>query len=254
VGETLYPWHPAGALAALTGGLLLLWGLIALARRHRTAFWLVIAGIAAPLLFTASLLTLIATDITFLNAASRSPAGAPFFTFGIAAGLAALPRRWLQWTAGAVLVAAMAVGSANYFAGQQFLNPIYAVPLHRATADVAAQAGPDDLIVGEFDTLFGYYYRAAPGQAAYQDVDAAANLAWIAEHRPPKVWLITFGRDSTAGAFTTPQLLAGLQEQYEQAGEWGYAPVAPRYQQVKQMLTGRPAYGYKLQMQVFVRP
>ncbi len=252
VGETIYPWHPLGAAAALTMGLLALWGLWRSSRAQppgRGAAWLLAAWLVLPLLFTATLLALVATDITFLNAASRTPGAAPAYVMAAAAGLVAVRRRWLRAAAGICIVGGITAATLNYFGGVEYLNPIYALPTRVLAAELAAQAGADDLILAERDTLFGYYYGLRPGAAAYQDVDPAANLAWIAEHRPQTVWLVTFGRDSTEGAFGTAQVEAQLAADYTAGAAQGYGPVAPTYQAIKQRLTGRRSYPDKLTIQ-----
>lgn len=253
-GETIYPWHPLGALAALTIGLAALWGLWRAWQTQRATGWLLGAWLALPLLFTATLLALVATDITFLNAASRTPGAAPAYLLAAAAGLPALPWPRLRTAALAGIALGVTAATLNYFGGVQYLNPIYALPVRALAADLAAQAQPGDLILAERDTLFGYYYTAQPGAAAYQDVDPAANRAWIAQHQPQAVWLVTFGRDSTEGAFGTPELLAELQAAaYAPGPAQGYGPVEPLYGAIKQRLTGRPAYAHKLTIQPFVR-
>jgi hypothetical protein len=264
-GETIYPWHPLGALTALVIGAAALWGLWTAWQRQRATGILLAASLALPLLFTATLLAYVATDITFLNAASRTPGAAPAYFLAAAAGLVALRRRPLQAAALACIAAGMAVATFHYFGGVQYLNPIYALPVRAAAAELAAKVQPGDLILAERDTLFGYYYGAPHagygpppgavqvGAATYQDVDPEANLAWIAAHQPPNVWLVTFGRDSTEGAFGTPELLGSLQAEYTPRAAVGYGPVEPLYQAIKERLTGRAAYADKLTIQQFVR-
>jgi hypothetical protein len=218
---------------------------------------LLLAWLALPLLFTATLLSLVATDITFLNAASRTPGGVPAYLLAAAGGWAALPMigrwRWLRTGVPALILLASVAAAANYFGGRQFLNPIYALPTRAVVQEVAGQVQPGDLILGERDTLFGHYYAEAPGAGAYQDVDPTTNLRWIEEQAPPAIWLVTFGRDSTEGAFGTPTLLAALTSTYRLAAEEGYGPVDPTYAAIKQRITGRPSYADKLIIERYTR-
>jgi hypothetical protein len=211
------------------------------------------AWIGLPLLFTATLLSVVATDITFLNAASRTPGAAPAYLLAAAAGFVALRQRRLRAVALTCIAGGLLVSALNYFAGVQYLNPIYVLPTRAVAAELAAAARPGDLILAERDTLLGHYYERRPGAATYQDVDPAANLAWIEQHHPATIWLVTFGRDSTEGAFGTPELLAQLQTRYQAGAVHGYGPVEPTYQALKQRLTGRPAYAQKLIIQPFTR-
>jgi mannosyltransferase len=252
-GETIYPWNPLGAAAALAMGLAALWGWWMTWRAARATAWLLAAWLALPLLFTATLLSLVATDITFLNAASRTPGAAPAYVLAAAAGLVALRRRWLQAVALACIAAGVVAATLNYFGGVQYLNPIYALPARALAADLAAQAQPGDLILAEPDTLLGHYYNLHPGAATYQDVDPATNLEWIEQHSPATVWLVTYGRDSTEGAFGADEVRAQLEATYAPGATYGYGRVEPAYQTVKQRLTGRPPYAHKLTIQPFSR-
>ena len=253
VGETIYPWNPLGTAAALVMGLLALWGLWMTWRARQATGWLLAAWLALPLLFTATLLALVATDITFLNAASRTPGAAPAYVMAVAGGLVALPRRWLQAVAVVCIMTGYVTATLNYFGGVQYLNPIYALPTRALAAELAVQAQPGDLILAERDTLMGYYYNLHPGAATYQDVDPAADLGWIEQHDPPTIWLVTFGRDSTEGAFGASGLRAQLETSYTPGPTRGYGPVEPAYQAFKQRLTGRLPYADKLTIQPFHR-
>jgi uncharacterized membrane protein len=113
-GESIYPWHPLGLFGAHGGRRALAVG--AGCRVPRAAGSVLAAAVvvcAMPLLFTATLLTLIATDITFLNAAARSPAAAPFFYLAIANGVIAVRQRWLRWAMVALIFAGFAAATVE---------------------------------------------------------------------------------------------------------------------------------------------
>ncbi len=250
-GETIFPWHPAALPSALSCSLLLGWTLAVFWKRARGVFWLIVSLLGVTLVFTATLMTFAATDIPFINAASRNPAGAPIFYLGVAAGLSAVQRRWLRWIAGLLIGVAFACGLWNYYHGQQFHNPIYAVPIRQVVEEVRSSAGPDDLIIAEPDTLFGYYYQRNPGPATYRDVDDRIQ-AYVEHYRPRRVWLVTFGRDSTAPAVQTEKLSNWLNEQCFFQTSSGYVPQSLIYQELKRRLVHRPPYAYKLLTQIFV--
>ncbi len=256
-GETIFPWHPAALPAVSACGLLLLWGLVILFQKNRLAFWLLVGGIAGPLVFTAALLALVATDIPFLDAASRSSAAAPFFYWGVSAGLVMLRSRSIRLLALLCVGAAFSVALFNYAEGRQFHNPIYAVLIRQAVAGVQGAIHPGDLILAESDTLFCYYYDQSSDPAACQGLDPQANEAWIVAHRPGHIWMVTFGRDSTADSVSkaTNELDNWLANHYGAAVQTrGYVPQDPLYQTVKQRLLHRPAYSYKLVIYEYAQP
>jgi len=253
-GETIFPWHPAALPGVMVCGLLFLLGLVTLFRTNRPGFWLLISLLGLSLLFMALLTTFIATDIPFINSASRIPAAAAVFYLGVASGWVAHSRRWLRWIGGLLIGVAFACALWNYYHGYQFHNPIYAVPIRQVVAEVRAKCIPGDLIIAEADTLFGYYYKQNPGPAFYQDADYIANQAYVQSHCPARVWLVTFGRDSTAENSRTEGLVDWLASRYLRKYWWGYVAQDPIYQTVKENLLGRPAYAYKLLIRFYVAP
>jgi 4-amino-4-deoxy-L-arabinose transferase-like glycosyltransferase len=253
-GESIYPWHPLGLAGAGAAGLLWLWGLVDAFRTRRDRFWLLLWSFAMPLLFTATLLTLIATDITFLNAAARSPAAAPFFYLAVANGIGAVQRRWLRRAAAAFIFIGFLAATVNYYRGEELLNPIYVVPARAVAAELAQSAGQGDLILAEPDTLIGHYYDLAPGAADYDDMTASHLPVPAEPNLPDAIYVITFGRDSTANSYATDELAAWLAQHYRLAEAQGYGPVAPLYRAVKERITGRPAYAYKLTVRKYVQP
>ncbi len=252
-GETIYPWQPLAGLSIAVCAFLAVMGARRLWAAARAAAGLLVGWFGVSVVFTATVLSLIAVDITFLNVTSRAPHLAVAYSLLIGAGLVSLGRR--RWRAAALAVVGGAFGVAllNYFAGREFLNPIYAVPVRDVVRQVSVEAGPDELIIAEFDTLFGHYYAAQPGRAGYQDAAPEHNRATIEARRPGRVWLITFGRDRTAGAFGAEALGDWLLSDYRIASSRGYAEVGPAYNWVKERLLGRPAYRYKLNVTVYER-
>lgn len=256
VGETLYPWTPLGVVGVLLPNAAAAYGSWRLWRRGGFAASFLLTWIAAALTFTATLLSLVAVDITFLNAASRAPHLAAAFALLVAYGAVQLPVR-IRYASIAAMVVVWGAAFANYFTRQEFLNPIYAVP----TREVAAQLrqAPDDaLIVAESDTLAPYYYRTNPGAAELIEVrpnDALLEIqAHIERRSPSQVHLVWFGRDRTAVGFATPTLSAWLQEHgYREVRRDEHGAVGASYRAIKTRLFGRETYTHKLTVQVFER-
>jgi len=250
-GETIFPWHPVALPSVMVCSLLLLVGLVTLFRTSRAGFWLLISLLGFSLLFIALLTTFIATDIPFINSASRIPAAVVMFYLGVASGWIALSRRWLRWIGGLLIGVAFTCALWNYYNGNQFHNPIYAVPIRQVVEEVRMKCAPGDLIIAEADTLFGYYYQQNPGPALYQDADYIANKAYIQNYRPDRVWLVTFGRDSTSGVGRTEELAQWLRQVYPKVEVLGYVSQDMVYRRVKELLLDRPAYAYKLMIRIY---
>lgn len=248
-GETIFPWNPA-AFGWVVCGLLVLYGLTTLYGERKPAFGLLVGWFIVPLVFTASLLTFVATDIPFLNAASRTPGALPAFYLSAATGLSRL-RRSVSLLAALLISGTFATALLNYYQGREFHNPIYAVPIRQIVEEVRKDSGLEDLIIAEPDTLFGYYYNQNPGSALYQDVNCPANKVYIQMYHPTRVWLVTFGRDSTAGTGCAEELAKWLKQIYPTIEIRGYVFQDTVYRWFKELLLRRPAYAYKLLIRVY---
>lgn len=109
-----------------------LWGLVGAFRTRRDAFWLLLWSFVLPLLFTGrTLLTLMATDITFSQRSGAQPGCTPFFYLAIANGIVGVRRRALRWAAALLIFAGFAAATCNCYRGEELLNPIYVIPAGR---------------------------------------------------------------------------------------------------------------------------
>jgi hypothetical protein len=122
--------------------------------------------------------------------------------------------------------------------------------MREVVAHVLDQYQPGDVIADEPDTGFGYYYRQTDQPTPLWNSDEA--LARLQFLHPKRVWLITFGRDATRST-TNAALQDWLGANYHLASEEGYVEQDPTYRQVKEWLLHRPAYRYKLLVQVFAQ-
>jgi len=208
------------------------------------------------LIFTATLLTLVAVDITFMNATSRSPHLTAAFALLAALGIGSLPRR-TRFAVIAAVAVVWGAGYVNYFRLAEFHNPIYAVP----SRDIAARMRAEDartLIVAESDTLVPYYFRSAPAQATLIEVAINASISAVKKRitndAPTRVEIAWFGRDRTAGGFDTPALGDWLtQNGYVETNREEYGIVGDSYLAIKSRLIGRETYRAKLTVQRFER-
>nr|MBC7244578.1 glycosyltransferase family 39 protein [Chloroflexota bacterium] len=249
IGETLFPWRwPAiiGGLAVLS---LMLYG-IAQLRRQPTLLCFLVTGLAASIILVALSTIWFVVDVPFINIPSRAIFAAPFLYLLIAIGIEDLRSSRLKALSLAVLTLTAASGLVNYYHGNEFHNPIYAVPMREIVARVQREYQPGDVIVSEPDAGFGYYYRFGPQPAPVWYSDTA--LALLQDKQPERVWLITFGRDATRSV-TNEELLEQLVQHYDLDWEEGYVEQDPIYRQLKERLLHRPAYRYKVVVQRYVR-
>lgn len=255
-GETLYPWTPLGIIGVFVLNGTAAIGLWKLVRTQPTTGTFVVLWIVVTLTFTATLLTLVAVDITFMNATSRSPHLTAAFALLAALGIGSLPRH-TRITVIAAVVVVWGAGYVNYFRLAEYHNPIYAIP----SRDIAARMRAEDahtLIVAESDTLVPYYFRSAPAQAQLIEVGINTSISVveqrIANDGPAHVEIAWFGRDRTAGGFDTPALGEWLtQHGYVETRREEYGIVGDSYLAIKSRLIGRETYRAKLTVQRFER-
>jgi hypothetical protein len=255
LGETIFPWHPAAVLGCLAVAFLAVMAL---------AFWRESAARASalalflglPLAFTIFLLSTFATDITFLNVASRTALAAPYFYIFLAGGLARpgrSPQTGQVWAV-ALLAVAWIVSLANLYTGRQYHNPIYAVPMRQIAQQVVADSRPGDVVVADPDSIFDYYLARTGSGTTLPLLSSveADTLPGLQATPPARLWLVTLGRDRTR-AMEPTELLAWLAENYRLAESRGYVPQDPLYQRVKQRLLHRPDYEYKAVVRLYAR-
>jgi uncharacterized membrane protein len=256
MGETIFPWNPLALAGLVCVGVLFVAGLTAIFRGSRANGVFMIIFLVTPFLFTAILLSSLATDIPFINMASRTLFAMPFFSLILAAG--AMSLRPLPWRMLALTGLAFAWGAAiaDDAANVSFHNPIYAVPMRQIVQEVKAETQPGDVIVSDVDTAFSYYYdrsgATAPQFLSGADGDAASQA--ILAGQSPRIWLVTFGRDRTRLDAAGDAFASWLEQQsYRLADSRGYAPEDPLYQRLKKALLKREDYDYKLLLRRYER-
>jgi len=250
VGETLFPWFPTAVPAALAWLGLAAYGGLSLRRPWRG---LLIALVLIPVLLTAIVVTYISTGTPFLNAPVRAFFVLPYLTLLGSTGWSALRSRFWRAGLGVLVSATWIVSLVNGYTGRQYLNPNYIIPAREVAKEIAAEAGPGDVVIGEWDSGFSYYFQREKSRATYLEAAQTAEvLRFLAEHKPNRVWLVTIGRDRTREA-TPVEVLEWLSVNYRLVEERGYAEQDPLYRWVKEMLLRRPAYPYKLMVRQFER-
>ena len=258
-GETLFPWRVLALIAVLITCVLGVMGVRALRRRPTAVgslpplpfiLWLLIPAVLGSALLTSFSFL----GVPFIAFPNHILFTLPLFLLIIAAGLTALPRPGGLAVAIAVLLIARGAALYNYYTGQEFHNPIYAVPMREIVQNLRTTVQPGDVIISDSDSGFQYYYnQGLQPVPALASMPEAAALQYLQAHHPDRVWLLILGRDRTRE--TTPtELIDWLTANYHLSATQGYVPQDETYQQVKQRLLQRPPYEYKLLLQLFERP
>lgn len=254
IGETLYPWTVLGILGVLMLNAAALFGLWKLLRSTTPTGIFLALWVGVTLVFTATLLSFVAVDITFMNATSRAPHLAVAYALLAAHGIHTFTPR-LRTAAIGIIIIVWGAAFANFYALRDFHNPIYAVPT-REIAQRMHNANADTLLIAESDTLVPYYYAQAAGAAKMLTVTPGNEMTpiqqRIAVETPARIQIAWFGRDRTSSSFGTPELASWLTtHSYYEVQRDEYGPVGDSYQRIKSMLVKHETYAAKLTVQVF---
>ncbi len=250
VGETIFPWFPTAVPAALAWLGLATYGGFSLSRPWRVVFILLVV---IPVFLTAIIVTYISTGTPFLNAPVRAFFVLPYLTLLGSTGWSVLRSRFWRAGLGALIGTTWIVSLVNVYIGQQYLNPNYIIPAREVAREIAAEAGPGDVVIGEWDSGFSYYFQRQGSEATYLEAAQTAEvIRFLAERTPDRVWLVTIGRDRTREA-TPVEVLDWLSANYRLVEERGYVEQDPLYRRIKEALLRRPAYPHKLMVRQFER-
>ena len=168
----------------------------------------------------------------------------------VALGIVELPTR-IRLLAMTLLLIANLAALGNLFSREQYHNPIFAVPLREIAATIRSESLPGDVLLADVDIGFQYYWQAQPpsGTQFFRSEDWPAPQDAVQAAQPPRVWLITFGRDRTRVGDHSDEIRAWLTPRYAQRVERMYVPIDPFYKVIKQWLLGRETYDAKLVVQ-----
>ncbi len=248
LGESLFPWHP---LAMAGGVAVLILFFLGIARWRERGFCLPLLGLLLiPFVGMSLVTTLISPRTPFVSMPGRTLFAAPYFFLILGAGFARHRLRLLAPIA-VTLVAVWSLSLVNYYHNRQFLNPIYLTPAREMARQVVEQLQPGDAIVSSDDSGFYYYYERSDAQNPYF-CDHAQALAYLEREAVKRIWLVTLGRDQTRHSSPT-DVQEWLQTHCRLAESWGYVAQDPTYRAIKSRLLGRPAYGYRATLTLYVR-
>jgi hypothetical protein len=239
-GESLSPLSPVTWVGLALTAVCLVAALLPAARPRAWAPALLLAGVVA-------LAALVSVSAGYPNSAPQALArriffALPLFLVWVAAGAAALrPPRGALAAAG--LVAVGVVGGLNYFADRQLFQPFIAVPWRAIVGQVAAGAGPDDVVIcNRADTTCGFYVRRA-GLTPHGPEEGAALAR---ERRAPVWWVQVHLAGDVYAQDAELRLLDALRAGASGAQEWQFAPQDPGIRWLKRQLLGQNDYAYRV--------
>ena len=248
VGETIFPWNPVTWLGL---GAIAIFVFSSLRRAwHEASPWLYLFLIG--ILFLSLVTSFVSVSTPFLNVPVRGLLLLPYLLIVIAMGMTKLNRR-TRLIGAIALVGVWSISLWNYYAGEQFLNPIYLTPSKQAAEFVQRHIAAGDLVVTDMDSIVGHYLPAdqVPSQLYTDQVD---EIRATIENKPPqRIWLVWINRDQTENnsSLGTVRQLVVQDYRLEQTTRW--LPIDPIYRQVKDYMLRRESYDYRLVIELFSR-
>lgn len=263
VGETILPWHPA---AIVELGLVLILvgiGLLSLIRHWTEQTTFVIVFLFLPLAVLVIVFSTAYSRSTFLGIPSRALYVLPFFYLTVARGILSFRGVKTQMLLLLSMTLLNLFPLRNYFRGEDFLNPVFAVPAKEMVDYVASNLQAGDVVISPWDSVFAHYYLQGEYDAPHFFSVSSDTLypqapgtdeakLYIENHKSPRIWLITLGRDSTREARPT-EFIEWLNQRYQLKLTKGYTEQDDMYRRIKEMLLHRPAYQYKATVQLCTR-
>jgi uncharacterized membrane protein len=251
VGETLFPWRLETWIGLIVVFILLGAGLLKQTdRRCWQSFGLFIISIV----FVSTVVTFVNTSTPFLNVPVRGLFALPYYLLVIVAGFVNLNSRKWRGVLGCALLVVWGISISNNFAERQFLNPIYITSSKEAAAFVCQNANANDLVISDYDSIFGHYFLIAESSSRHLYTKEQGKIQTVLRvSAPERAWLVTIGRDQTrryASAETVRQLLA---TSYRLESVELYNPIDPVYLRAKNFLLGRRSYEYRLTVETYIR-
>ncbi|MBI4321524.1 MAG: glycosyltransferase family 39 protein [Chloroflexi bacterium] len=250
LGETLFPWRPPGALGLLSSLMLLVAGLLAL-RRSNSLGLALLTYLLLPIVGGALLFTAWAQTVPFMAFPNHVLFALPVFSVLLAIGAWHLSPK-VRFLALALWVGAATTGLLSYHAGQDYLNPIYAVPTREIAATVQDNTArtPGALVLAEYDTGLPFYLAR---QATPVSVVPPGKVSAMAAP-PPEVWLFSFGRDRTRVLEGDARARDWLRDNgYALVAAKSYVPTDPIYGALKRRLLSREVYDAKATLEQWRR-
>lgn len=252
VGETLFPWRYLAIAGGVAIVVSLLIPILATIRRLSTPgiSWAIVYAIFG-LISTGVLLSSLIQGVPFVSYANHVLFLLPFFSVWIAAGLLSVRSHALRFGLLALILSMRQQGIAHYYAGTEFHNPIYTVPIREIVGQLSKESSAADLVVAAPDIGVHYYSRISPKWLpTLMNPFSEPVSDWIVQYHPQRIWLFEFGRDRTRD-LSLVDLRTYVAARCSLISEEGYSEQTLLYRRVKSLLFGREAYQYKLTVSLY---
>jgi len=254
VGETIWPWMPSAVIGVLLLGGFALLGIVCQLRRqvlsseHRGLWTIALAGI--PMVGSTLLTSTFLRTVPLITLPNHVLFALPFFLLLVTAGIAQIRRLHTLVTSIAIVILIPSI--VNYYTGQQFHNPVFVTPSRQVLKYILDHSEPGDLMV--IDPASGVlYYYTYHNLTQPRPVSTLEEMtAQLGSGQARRVWLITVNRDRTRPLGTDP-VTAWLEQHLSLLETTGFAEQDRVYRLVKTRLTGRPAYQYRVIVQLFAQ-
>jgi 4-amino-4-deoxy-L-arabinose transferase-like glycosyltransferase len=258
LGETISPLNPLAWIGGLALFSIAIYAI--LRNRRKLEFWLpvslvgliVAAGILVSGVMVSGLFANISAQAseTWQNLPARAFYVLPFLAIWLGAGLVSLPSRWFRLAALCILVV-YSVGITNYFAGRQYLRPVFAVPWREMFEKIQDQTAPGALVIcGEGDHACLYYSRQF-GFGGFSPPDFDRQFA----SQPPEAWLVQNNLSlKTVDRSAEQAILDQLSKSYASAATLGFGEQDPGIRRLKSWFLKQDDYQYRVVLYHFYNP
>jgi Dolichyl-phosphate-mannose-protein mannosyltransferase len=251
VGETLFPWRPEAWIGLGIVAVLLGMGLLKPSRR---AHWQSAGLFILSIISISTVTTFVAAGTPFLNVPVRGLFALPYYLLVVTWGWIGLASKRWRVVLGSMLLAVWGISLLNNFTNRDYLNPIYITPSKEAAAFVRRNVTPGDLVISDYDSVFGHYFLPGGLPSRHKYTDQVNEIqAALQTWNPPHVWLVTIGRDQTRFNSSSETVRQRLAANYRLEHVERYLPIDPVYLKIKNLLLRRDSYEYRLTVEVYAR-
>ena len=265
VGETLYPWtwlaSVPGVIAALTAYCL---GFRTISRARRIEIMIPVVCAAVLLLSALATSGKLGGGQTVGSMAKRVSFALPLFCVTLSIGIYSLLECADSWkkrlgaSVAGILVLVSCYSVANYWKGQQFLNPNYSAPWGEAVTTIQ-KVHPLDQSVALFsrgEYALDYYLKdeALDKKGAFINnkvVDEQAMVKDIKIHPSRYIWIVGRDRGDRISVDGFTRMSSYLKSRYTQLGTYGVMPRTPTETKYLEKFLKRPPAPYYIWMELY---